>query len=49
MEGLSKEEEGLLATDTSVVSAGGEGAIRGLNGNGKNTINFFKKQLKKLT
>ena len=38
MEGLSKKEKGLMDVDNSVVIAGGEGGIRGLNGNGKNTI-----------
>ena len=36
MEGLSKNEKGLMDMDNSVVIAGG--GIRGLNGNGKNTI-----------
>ena len=36
MEGLSKKEKGLVGMDDSVVMAGGgEGGIRGLNGNGK--------------
>ena len=38
MEGLSKKEKGLMDVDNSVVIAGGEGGIRGLNVNGKNTI-----------
>ena len=36
VEGLSKKEKGLM--DNSVVIAGDLGVIRGLNGNGKNTI-----------
>ena len=39
MEGLSKNEKGLIDMDYSVVIMGGEG-IRELNGNGKNTINM---------
>ena len=43
MEGLNKEEKGLRDMDNSVVIAGG-GCIRGLNGNGENTIKItFKK------
>ena len=38
MEGLSKKEKGLMDMDNSVVIAGREVGIRGLNGNGKNTI-----------
>ena len=38
MKGLSKKEKGLMDVDNSVATAGGEGDIRGLNGNGKNTI-----------
>ena len=38
VEGLSKEEKGLMDMDKSVVIAGGDGVRRGLNGNGKNTI-----------
>ena len=38
MKGLSKKEKGLMDVDNSVVTAGGEESIRGLNGNGKNTI-----------
>ena len=37
MEGLGKKGKGLLDMDNSVVIDGG-GGIRGLNGNGKNTI-----------
>ena len=37
MEGLSKKKKGLTDTDDSVVVARG-GGIKGLNGNGKNTI-----------
>ena len=44
MEGLSKKEKGLMGMDNSVVIMG-EGSIRELNGNGKNTIKlFFKKR-----
>ena len=35
--GIKQKEKGLMDMDNSVVIAGGEG-IRGLNGNGKNTI-----------
>ena len=43
MEGLSKKEKGLMGMGNSVVIAGG-GGIRGINGNGKNTIKItFKK------
>ena len=35
MEGLNKKEKGLMDMDNSVVTAGGQGGIRGLNGNGK--------------
>ena len=35
MEGLSKKEKGLMDMDNSEVIAGGEGGIRGQNGNGK--------------
>ena len=38
VEGLSKVGKGLMDTDNRVVIAGGEGSVRGLNGNGKNTI-----------
>ena len=38
MEGLSKQEKGLMDMDNNVVIAGWERGIRGLNGNGKNTI-----------
>ena len=37
VEGLSKQEKGLMDMDNSVVIAG-EGSIRGLNGNRKTTI-----------
>ena len=37
MEGPSKKEKGLMDMDNSVVTVV-EGGIRGLNGNGKNTI-----------
>ena len=37
MEGLSKKEKGPMDMDKSVMIAGRRG-IRGLNGNGKNTI-----------
>ena len=40
MEGLGKKEKGLMDTDISVVIAV-RGVIRGLNGNGKNTIKIF--------
>ena len=39
MEGLTKKEKGLMEVDNSVVSAGV--GIRGLKGNGKNTIKKF--------
>ena len=44
MEGLSKKEKGLMDMDNSVVIAGREVGIRGLNGNGKNAteIKFLK-------
>ena len=35
MEGLSKKEKGLMDMDNSVMTTGGEGGMRGLNGNGK--------------
>ena len=35
---MSKKEKGLLDTDNSVVIAVGREGMRGLNGNGKNTI-----------
>ena len=35
MEGLGKKEKGLMDMDNSVVIAGREGSIRGLNSNGK--------------
>ena len=35
--GIKQKEKGLMDMDNSVVIAGGED-IRGLNGNGKNTI-----------
>ena len=38
VEGLSKKENGLTDMDNSVVIAGGEGGITGLNVNGKNTV-----------
>ena len=41
MEGLSRKEKGLMDTDNSVAIAGGEEGVRGLNGNGKNTIKIF--------
>ena len=44
MEGLSKKEKALMDMDNSVVIAGGRG-IRGLNGNGKNTIKIKLKKL----
>ena len=37
MEGLSKKEKGLMGRDNRLLIAG-VGCIRGLNGNGKNTI-----------
>ena len=40
MEGLSKKERGLMDMDNSVAIVGG-GGIRGLNGNGKNTIKII--------
>ena len=42
---MNKKEKGLMDLDNSVVIAGGEGGIRGLNSNGKNTmkITFLKK------
>ena len=42
MEGLSTKEKGLMDMDNSVVIAGVEGALRGQNGNGKNTIKIKK-------
>ena len=44
VEGLSKKEKGLMDMDHSVVIARERGSLRGLNGNGKDTI---KIQLKK--
>ena len=41
VEGLSRKEKGLMDTDNSVAIAGGEEGVRGLNGNGKNTIKIF--------
>ena len=40
MEGLSKKEKGLMDMDNSVGIVGG-GGLRGLNGNGKNSIKKF--------
>ena len=34
VEELNKKEKGLMNMDNSMVIAGGEGGIRGLNGNG---------------
>ena len=42
MEGSNKKE-GLMDADNSVVVAGGEGGIRGLNGNRKNIMKHFFK------
>ena len=39
---MSKKVKGLMDVDNSVVIAGEEGGIRGLNGNGKNST---KKEL----
>ena len=36
MEGWSKKEKGLMDMDNSMVIAGGEGSMKGLNSNGKN-------------
>ena len=46
VEQLSKIARGLMDMDTSVVIAGGagKGSIRGLNGNGKNTIKTKSKK-----
>ena len=41
VEGLSKKEEGLRDMDNRVVTAGRQGGIKGLNGNGKNIIKEF--------
>ena len=41
VEGSSKKEKGLMDMDNSVEIAGG-GGERWINGNGKNTIFFFK-------
>ena len=41
MEGSSKKEKRLMDMDNSVVIAVSGGDVRGLNGNGKNTIKFF--------
>ena len=38
MGALSKKEKGLMDMDNGVVIVGREEAVRGLNGNGKNTI-----------
>ena len=38
MGGLSKKEKGLMDMDNGVVIVGRAEAVRGLNGNGKNTI-----------
>ena len=39
VEGLKKKGKGLMDVDKSMaITGGGEGVIRGLNGNGKNTI-----------
>ena len=43
MEGLSKKEKGLMDMDNRVVIAGG-GGVRGLNSNGKNTIEIKFKE-----
>ena len=42
VEGSSEREKGLMDMDNQVVIAGGEGCLRGLNGNGKNMIKKFK-------
>ena len=44
MEGFSKKEKKTMDIDYNVVIARGEGAIRGLNGIGKNIIKIFKKE-----
>ena len=36
-DGLNKKEKGLMDMNSEVI-AGGEGSIRGLNGNGKNVV-----------
>ena len=41
MGGLSKKEKGFMDMDNSVVIVGEEEGLRGLNGNGKNTIKKF--------
>ena len=46
MEELSKKNKELMDMDNSVVIAGGEGDIRGLNGNEKNTIKIKLKKTK---
>ena len=46
MEGLSKKEKGLMEMNNSVVIAGVGDVIRGLNENGKNTINIKSKNNK---
>ena len=44
-EKLSKMEKELMDMDNSAVIAGGEGAVRVLNGNGKNTIENKKAKI----
>ena len=46
LEGLSKKEKGLMEMNNSVVIAGVGDVIRGLNENGKNTINIKSKNNK---
>ena len=41
VEGLSKKEKELMDADHRVVIAGGQREVRGLNGNGKNTIKII--------
>ena len=43
MQGLSKKEKGLMDRDNRAVTARKRG-IRGLNGNGKNTIKIKSKK-----
>ena len=44
VEGLNKKGDGLMDTDNSVVITVERG-LQGVYGNGKNTINFFKKRV----
>ena len=46
MEGLSKKEKGLVDVDKQCGDCWQEGGIKGLNDNGKNTIEIKSKHIK---